>query len=81
MAHFYDPHQGEAPLYVVEDKLAQWEEHHYNLPDEKLDHKWLGRIHSGQGHLQSAYQLKLHCHMDEYTPYSQSPCYNPTMWT
>ena len=43
MAHFYDAHLREAPLYTVGDKvwLNGWNIT-MNNPMKKLDHKWLG---------------------------------------
>src|SRR5882672_8076821 len=43
MAHFYDAHQREAPLYVVGDKVwLNGQNITTTHPMNKLDHKWLG---------------------------------------
>ena len=43
MAHFYDSHHGEAPLYMVRDKVwLNRQNITMTSPIKKLDHKWLG---------------------------------------
>src|SRR5882672_3402998 len=43
MAHVYDAHRREAPLYVVGDKVwLNGQNITTTCPMKKLDHKWLG---------------------------------------
>src|SRR5467141_4079291 len=60
MAHFYDAHQREAPLYVVGDKVwLNGKNITTTRPMKKIDHKWLGPYPVEKVISRSAYQLKL----------------------
>ena len=60
MAHFYNIHCREAPLYMVEDRV--WLNGQNNTTTclmKKLDHKWLGLYAEGKVISQNTYRLKL----------------------
>src|SRR5882672_10181951 len=60
MAHFYDAHWKEAPLYMVGDKVwLNGQNIMMTRPRKKLDHKWLGPYPVDKVISRSAYQLKL----------------------
>src|SRR5882672_4834177 len=60
MAHFYDTHWREAPLYAVRDKVwLNGKNITMSHPMKKLDHKWLGPYPVDKVISQSAYQLKM----------------------
>src|SRR5882724_11870720 len=60
MAHFYDAHWREAPLYMVGDKVwLNGKNIAMTRPMKKLDYKWLGPYPVDKVISQSAYRLKL----------------------
>src|SRR5882672_9878799 len=60
MAHFYDAHRREAPLYAVGDKVwLNGQNITMTHLMKKLDHKWLGPYPIDKVISWSAYQLKL----------------------
>src|SRR5882672_6769887 len=60
MAHFYDAHRREAPLYAVRDKVwLNGQNITTTRPMKKLDHKWLGPYPMEKVISRSAYRLKL----------------------
>src|SRR5882672_2249324 len=60
MAHFYDTHRREAPLYAVGDKVwLNGQNITMTRPMKKLDHKWLGPYPVEKVISQSTYRLKL----------------------
>jgi len=60
MAHIYDAHWKEAPLYVIRDKVClNGRKITTTSLMKKSDHKWLGLCSVDKIISQSAYQLKL----------------------
>src|SRR5882724_598676 len=60
MAHFYDAHRREAPLYTVRDKVwLNGQNITMTRLMKKLDHKWLGPYPVDKVISQNAYRLKL----------------------
>src|SRR5882724_11525457 len=60
MAHFYNAHQRETPLYMVGDKVwLNGQNITMTRLMKKLDHKWLGPYPVDKVISQSAYRLKL----------------------
>ena len=60
MAHFYNVHWREAPLYAVGDKVwLNGQNITMTHPMKKLDHKLLGLYQVDKVISQSAYSLKL----------------------
>src|SRR5882724_601904 len=60
MAHFYDAHRRDAPLYTVRDKVwLNGQNITTTCLMKKLDHKWLGLYPVDKVISQNAYRLKL----------------------
>ena len=60
MAHFYDTHHKEAPLYEVRDKVwLNGQNITTTCPMKKLDHKWLRPYVVDKVISRNAYRLKL----------------------